>query len=131
MNESDLAWALPLFRKRYPQRYDQDGAEGWFRNIVLKAPLLFYPARTDHAFVITMQSSLPWLPSEWTADVVATCAEEGAMWEVVQLLRRSVEWSRQRRLTIWRICSETDYDIEPLARRMGASSITPRYILRL
>lgn len=131
MHEGDLPWLAYLCKKRYSHRYDQEGTEGWFRNIVLKAPLLFYPARTDNAFVITMLSCLPWLPNEWAADVIFTCADNGAMWEVISLLRRSVEWSRSRRISIWRLCSDTDYNIAPLAHRVGAEAIAPRYVLRL
>ena len=131
MHEGDLPWLAWLCRKKYSHHYDQEGTEGWFRNIALKAPLLFLPIRTDNAFTITMLSCLPWLPSEWCADVVFTCADDGAMWEVVGLLRRSVEWSRRRRASVWRIMSDTDYDIAPLAHRMGAKAIMPRFVLRL
>lgn len=131
MREDDLPWLGYICRKRYSHRYDQEGTEGWFRNIVLKAPLLFYPSRTDNAFTITMLSCVPWLPAEWAADVVFTCADDGAMWEVLSLLRKSIEWARRRRATLWRISSDTDYDIAPLARRVGTHTIGPRHILRL
>lgn len=131
MHEGDLPWLAYLCLKKYSHRYDQEGTEGWFRNIVLKAPLLFYPARTDNAFTVTMLSCLPWLPAEWSADVVFTCADDGAMWEVMSLVRQSIEWSRKRRASFWRISSDTDYDIAPLAHRVGANAIGPRYILRL
>lgn len=131
MHEGDLPWLLALCRRRYSSHFDHEGGEGWFRNIVMKAPLLFYPARTDNAFTITMLSCLPWLPNEWNADVVFTCADDGAMWEVISLLRRSIEWARYRRAATWRICSETDYDIASLAHRVGAHAIEPRYVLRL
>ena len=131
MHEGDLPWLGYLCRKRYSHRYDQEGTEGWFRNIVLKAPLLFYPARSPRAFTVTMLSCLPWLPAEWNADVVFTCADEGAGWEIVHLLRASITWSRRRRATHWRISSDTEYDVAPLAKRMGAEEISPRYVLRL
>jgi hypothetical protein len=49
----------------------------------------------------------------------------------VYLLRRSIEWARTRNAKLWRICSETDYDLGPLARRVGARSESARYILTL
>lgn len=131
MHEGDLPWLATICLKRYSHRYDQEGTEGWFRNIVLKAPLLFLPVRTNNAFTITMLSCVPWLPAEWAADVVFTCADDGAMWEVMSLLRKSIDWSRKRRASVWRIMSDTDYDVYPLARRMGAKAIKPRYVLRL
>lgn len=131
MYEDDLPWLAYLCKKHYPDRYDQEGTEGWFRNIVLKAPLLFYPARTRNAFTITMLSCLPWLPAEWHADVILTYADDGAIWEVMSLLRSSIAWSRRRRATHWRLCSDTDYDFAPLASRMGAKVISPRFVLEL
>lgn len=131
MTEDDLPWLGYMCLKRYSHRYDQEGTEGWFRNIVLKAPLLFYPIRTQHAFTISMLSCVPWLPMEWAVDVVFVCADDGAMWETLPMLRRSIEWARKRKATTWRISSDTDYDIEPLGRRVGATTIGPRYVLRL
>jgi hypothetical protein len=131
MNEHDLPWLICLCKKRYSDRYDAPGAEGWFRNIVLKAPLMFYPARSANAFTITMLACEPWLPSDFTANVVFTCADDGAMWEVTSLLRDSVTWSRKRKCVAWRMWSDTDYDVGALARRIGAIEVLPRYSLRL
>lgn len=131
MREDDLPWLAHMCLKKYSHRYDQEGTEGWFRNIVLKAPLLFYPIRTEGAFTISMLSCVPWLPTEWAVDVVFTCADDGAMWEVLALLRRSIEWARKRGAVVWRISSDTDYDIKPLAYRVGVTAIGPRYVLRL
>lgn len=131
LTENDIPWLQNLAQRRYDSRYDFVGTEGWFRNIVLKSPLLFYPARTDSAFIITMLSFLPWLPSEFEANTVLVCADHDAGLEILTLLRDSIEWSRKRRATTWRICSDTEHDIEPLARRVGAGEIAPRYCLRL
>lgn len=131
MSEKDIPWLDYLCLKRYSHKYDQEGTEIWFLNTVLKSPILFYPIRSDNAFTITMLSCVPWLPLEWNADVVFTCADDGAMWEVIALLRRSIEWSRKRKIAWWRISSDTGYDIAPLARRMGAEEISSRFCLRL
>jgi hypothetical protein len=131
MNEGDTPWLVDLCKRRYAEHYDAPGAEGWFRNIVLKSPLMFYPARTEHAFVITMLACEPWLPSDFTANAVFTCADDGAMWEVIPLLRDSIVWARKRRCVSWRMWSDTDYDVSPLARRVGATEALPRYALRL
>lgn len=136
MGEKDLRWLDYLCLKRYSHRYDQEGTEIWFLNTVLKSPILFYPIRTDNAFTITMLSCVPWLPLEWNADVVFTCADETStnaqpIWEVIRLLRRSIEWSRKRNVAWWRISSDTEYNIAPLARRIGADKISSRFCLRL
>jgi hypothetical protein len=131
IRDSDIPWVLDLGVKRYPLQYDRIGAEGWLRNCVLPTPLLFYPARTQNAFTISMLNIVPWLPNDIECNVVAMCADDGAMWEVARLLRASVAWAKKRRANTWRVVSETDFDVGPLARRMGAKEQQPRYIMRL
>jgi hypothetical protein len=131
MREEDLPWLSYLCKKRYSDRYDEEGTINWFRNICLKGPLLFQPIRTDNAFCITMLSVLPWLPAEWEANVVFICADVGAGWDAIHLLRASIEWGRKRKAHRWRLMSETDFDLAPLAKRLGATELSPRYSLRL
>jgi len=130
MHEGDLEWLTSLCKRRYSDKYDAPGAEGWFRNTVLKSSILFYPARTADAFTITMLACEPWAPSDFTANVVFTCAEKGAMWQAIHLLRDSIAWSRKRRCVAWRMWSDTDYDVAALARRVGAKEELPRHSLR-
>jgi hypothetical protein len=131
LRESDIPWVLDLGVKRYPSHYDRVGAEGWLRNCVLPTPLLFYPARTANAFTISMLAIVPWIPTVIECNVVAMCADDGGLWEMNKLLRASVGWARARGANTWRVCSETDFDIGPLARRMGAKEQLPRYVMRL
>ena len=131
MQEEDLPWLSQLCKRRYSDRYDEEGTVNWFRNICLKGPLLFQPIRTNNAFCITMLSVLPWLPAEWEANVVFLCADDHAHWEAIHLLRASIEWGKKRRATRWRMVSETDYDLAPLAKRVGAKELTPRFSLDL
>lgn len=122
---------MDLCKRRYSNRYDQTTSEGWFRNIVLKAPLIFLPARLSDAFIISSVNVIPWLPGELEANCVMLCAEEGAMWQALRLLRFSIEWARNRRCVEYRLSSETGYDIAALAMRVGASELSPRYCVRL
>jgi hypothetical protein len=131
MHEGDLPWLTDLCKRRYSPHYDPIGAEGWFRNTVLKSSILFYPARTENAFCITMLACEPWVPSEYTANAIFTCAEEGAGYDAIRLLRDSIAWGRMRRCVAWRIWSDTDYDVAVLARRVGATEVLPRHSLRL
>lgn len=131
MTEDDIEWGIALGRERYGDRWDEESTLGWFRNVCLKGPLLFYPIRTDNAFCITLLSVLPWFPTEWEANVIFICAMDGKHWEALKLLRASVEWARKRKATYWRICSETEFDVGPLAMRVGAQEISPRFLLRL
>lgn len=97
----------------------------------MKGPLAFWPVRTDDAFLIAMISSVPWLPAEWECNIPMVCADDGAAWQAMALLRESVEWAKRRRCATWRVVSETDFDLGPMAVRLGATEISPRYVLRL
>jgi hypothetical protein len=120
-----------LCRKRYSSRYDPMSTEMWFRNNVLKNPLLFFPIRTDHAFTISTLHIWPWLPSEYECHMMMICADDDAMWEVVTLLRATIEYARKRKCVCWRVTSETDFDLTPIAQRLGAREESPRFTLRL
>jgi hypothetical protein len=129
--EDDLPWLHSLFTKRYPERYDAATTERWFRNVVVKDAMHMYAARTDAAFIVAMQVIMPWLPGDPEVNVVAICADDGAGWQVVKLLRDSIDWARKRNATIWRFASDTEYNVWPLAERVGARRVCPRYEINL
>ena len=131
MTEADIPWLTYLGKKRYSGRYSEDETVKWFVNICLKQTVLFQPERTDNAFCITMLSIVPWLPLECEANVLFICADDDAYWEGLRLLRSSIAWAKVRKATRWRIVSETDYDLGPLARRVGAKELTSRFSLEL
>ena len=131
ITENCIGWMLELGDRRYPGRYDRLGTEMWVRNIVLKGPMMFLPIRTDHAFLIAMLSTTPWMPATPECNVVLVCAEEGKMWEAIMLLRASIEWAKRRKCSLWRISSETDFDLEPIAHKLGATEANVRYVKRL
>lgn len=120
-----------LARHRYPGNYDIEAAEMWMRNIVLKQTMVFYPIRTDNAFMVTLIALLPWLPAEPEANVVMLCAEEGHIWDSVKLARASLEWAKRRNCFRWGFNSDTLFDIGPIAERMGLVSRSPRYVMSL
>lgn len=117
--------------RRYPGKYDRLGVEMWVRNIVLKGPMMFLPIRTDNAFMIAMLSTTPWVPQTPECNVALVCADDGCMWEAVMLLRASIEWAKRRKCSLWRLSSETDFDLEPIALKLGARERSVRYVLRL
>ena len=128
--EGDLPWLQSLFKKRYP-KHDALTTERWFRAYICKDALHAYAVRTDDAFLVAMQTILPWIPSEPEVNVVAICADDGAGWQVIRLLRASIEWARHRNAARWRLTSDTSYDVWPLAERVGATAIRPRYEIDL
>jgi hypothetical protein len=132
MTEADIPWLLRLFDKRYAAYpYDPLGSEGWFRNRVLKEPMLFLAQRTTNAFCISMLSVTPWIPADYETNVIVICAEDNVTWESLKLLRASIEWARLRRCKTWRMSSDTSHDVTLFAQRLGAVEISPRYVMRL
>jgi hypothetical protein len=119
-----------LAQRRYPPEFDIMAAEMWVRNIVLKQPTSFLPIRTDDAFLVTLISVIPWLPSNWEANVVMCCAEDGKGWQCITLLRESIAWAKRHKCSEWRFRTETTYDIGPLARRVGGLPLPPCYAVR-
>jgi hypothetical protein len=91
---------------------------------------MFYAARTQDAFCITLLSITPWLPTEIDANVIFLCADDDCMWQGLRLLRCSIEWAKRRNATLWRMSSDTDYDLRMLAKRVGATEVAPRFVLR-
>lgn len=131
LTENDLQWLISLGKKRYGVEYDYLTVEGWFRNIVLKNPTMFLAIRTASAYQIGLVSLLPWLPSMLEYHVVFICADDGAMWEAAKLLRSSVEWATKRGCKRWHLTSDTKFDLAPIARRLGADEISPRFTINL
>jgi hypothetical protein len=129
MSDEDIPWLTWLCKKRYAADYDSESTTAWFRNIVLKSPLMFYAVRSQDAFVVTMISVTPWLPNSIEANVVFVCADDDAMWQALRLLRCSIDWARRRKCTLWRLSSDTGNELGPLAKRLGAVEVSPRYVL--
>jgi hypothetical protein len=46
-------------------------------------------------------------------------------------MRATIAWARKRNASVWRMVGDTDYDLGPIARRLGCTELTPRYALRL
>jgi hypothetical protein len=122
---------LEVARRRYDPRYDFIGAEMWFRNIVLKQPMVFLPIRSQDAFAIGMLSTVPWRPQEVECNVAMVCADFGALWQAVTLMRVTLAWARQRKCIKWRVTSETDFDLGPIAHKLGAEKEPYRYVVKL
>jgi hypothetical protein len=86
--------------------------------------------RSDGAFQITNLTMSPWTPTLPQADIVAVCAEDDCVWQVSELMRDSMKWAKQRGAWEWRFESNTDFDLGPIMRRLGAKTISPRYSMK-
>ena len=132
LTEHDLPWLLDLCGRRYSRKqYDFLTATGWYTNIVLKNPMVFLPIRTRDAFLVQSIMTVPWMPRQMQANIVLLCAEPDTAWQVLRLLRMAIQWGKDHNCVLWGITSDTEFDLEPLARRLGAVEIKPRYVLNL
>jgi hypothetical protein len=134
MTEADLPWLRELFARRYPKHFDPIATEGWIVNQVLRFPVFYLAIRSDDAFLIGQLGVEPWTPTQVQANVVAVCVDDripSAYWQAIGLLRGSLYWAKLRKVSVWRITSETDFDLAPLARRIGAREISSRFELKL
>lgn len=122
---------VELAKRRYPVNFDIRSAEGWFRQIVLKQPMVFLPIRTDDAFLVALVACVPWKPADLECNVALVCANDGKMWEALALIRDSIEWAKQRGCAEWHMSSETSYNLGPIAQRVGGEVCPPRYLVRL
>jgi len=131
LSENDIQWLHSLCRKKYKVDYDKKTTENWYVNTVLKAPLMFHPARLANSFCISMLSCVPWLPNDFECHIVLCCADDGAMWEAVKLLRDSIRWAKYRKCKVWKLTSDTANDFANIARRLGVTEVSPRFTLEL
>lgn len=129
MTKDDLPWLTDLCIRRYSNEYDRETTSAWFLNSVLTTPLQFLAIRTDHAFTVAHMTVQPFRANVMEAQQIFTCAEEGAMWEAIYLLRVSREWARNKGAKRWCLWSETSFDLEPMARRLGFPKETKVYVL--
>lgn len=126
---ADVQWFMDLGLRRYPRDWSPIGTEAWLRQRVLPNPASHLAIRSDHAAVVVTITYQPWTPNKFEAIVSTTMAEPGAVWELMPLLRASIEWAKRRRCVSWRIASETEYELGPLARRVGATDGKPYYMI--
>lgn len=121
----DLAWVMSLGYRRYGP-YDP-GKILMYLLDVMKAPEALF-IRTENAFLLAAVIRPVWgSKNNEECNVLALCCDEGAHWQGIKLLRRSVEWARERGCQNWWFASETKYDVSILSKRVGAKVAPPRY----
>ena len=131
LTQEDLPWLRYICRKRYSDTYDAYTTERWFVERVLKEPLQWYAVRTSDAFLLAIITSQAWRPRDWYVDPVFICADDGAMWQAMALLRASQRWGEMRGCRYWRLCGDTDFDLTPMGLRLGAKLVFPRIVKEL
>jgi hypothetical protein len=121
-----MPWLVSVFERRLPD-YDSVNGEAWLKENVLRNPTFYLGIRTRNAWLVSGLDCNMWKPDEWYCNTLGGCADFGAVWEMVPLVRASMEWAKKRGAVRWNWQSDTPFDIGPLMRRVGAKPLTPRY----
>jgi hypothetical protein len=131
MRDDDVAWVTEINKRRYPTRFDAEATALWIRNVVLRNPLVFCAIRNDHSYVIAHLAVIPWFPRSIECNTCIVCADIGHMWRVIPVLRSAVEWARRHRASAFRITSQTEFDLGPIAKRLNMTKSFPLYSLEV
>jgi hypothetical protein len=124
----DLPWLLSLGYRRYGP-YDPGRTLAYLLDAMRNPNGLFI--RADRAFCLSALIMPVWSSTELECHVIALCADTGGVWEAAKLLRESVTWAKVHKCRKWRFGSETNFDVGPLARWLGAVEEQPRFRIDL
>jgi hypothetical protein len=64
-------------------------------------------------------------------NVSFVCADDDSMWEAMKCLRATIHWAKKRNAKWWNLASDTNADLQMMAKRLGANEIWPRYRISL
>jgi hypothetical protein len=105
-------------RRLQYRHFDKNTYGRWLVDEAMFKPE-YFSIRSPDAFSISILNNYPWSPDRLYVDVMAFCTDDGGMWQLVKLFRASIEWGRRYGAAQWHILAD-DFDIGPIARRLGA-----------
>lgn len=127
----DIPWVLSLAHERYAG-WDPGGALTFLvQALNARENMLLLCGTGRDAFLVATRVAPPWYPKRWECQVMVVCAKPGAHWQAMKLLRCSVAWAKLHGCLRWRFYSETEHDVGPLCRRLGATTENPHYMMEL
>jgi len=126
--DQDLAWVMSMGYRHYGPYDPGTTLEFLVRYFNSNDTIKL---RTNAAFLLAIRVVPAWRPTEAECHVSALCAEKGAHWEALKLLRYSVTWAKAVGANKWRFHSETNFLVDALAKRVGAYQDTPRWRIDL
>ena len=122
----DLPWILSLAHRRYTKTPDPGTTLAWLAR-VLNSPNEALAIRSSGAFTVALLSAPPWWPNELECNIAVLVADKACHRQAVSLLRETSAWARGKGCVRWWLSSETDYDFEALAKRVGAKPGVMKY----
>mgnify|MGYP001549724377 CR=1 FL=1 len=130
LTEADFPWCHDLCRRAYPMGYyDPRSAQNWFTGL-LKSPGVC-ALRGEKAFAIAAVQERPWNPARSDAFLLPVVAPDGSGFELYRIMRELVRWARAAGAEEFHFDAITGVDFGPIARRLGASPVSPNYVLKL
>lgn len=124
----DIPFLIELARETYPT-FDDGAASRWLDKVLPNPDALVL--RTGQAAVVALAGSPPWMPHDRQCHILFVLGYPRGVWDVVRLLRASQDWAVERGCSVWRFGADVPFDLEPLARRVGAIQDSPRFIRAL
>lgn len=122
----DAAWLMELGQKMYGKllQNHEKTLEWLISNINSPDSLVL---RTDESAIICVCRPMPF--SDFPVASVVLFA--GKPWDLTGLFREAKIWAKSKGAEKLHFRSTTEYDIEPLAKRIGAKIEYPAYSVRL
>ena len=123
---SDVDWFVETCHRYYGDRIkDLAACKKWAENHMHNQNVIF--VRTDESFgIATLASNFFDLQP-----IVTFHFFGGKIWEIRPIFNTIIQWGRDNNAKELYFCASTGYNIEPLAKRMGAIPFYPTYFLKL
>lgn len=127
----DLDWMIDLAVKRFPKIVqDRDATESWLANALVNPS--FCVLLDDHGFAIGVGGTTIFNKHYTVANIHTLVTEKGNhIWEAIRMARHIKLWAEQHGAEELYLADSTDIDLGPIAKRIGATEITPRYVVKL
>jgi hypothetical protein len=122
----DVDDCLAIARESYAgYEYDEDVARTWAISSMLNPNIAFF--RTDRAFGGVALAPVFYEPGPGHGVAVFLACRKDAPFQLCQILRSMIAWSRSRGATKFDFGEDTGMNLAVLAKRIGAKQGRPHY----
>ncbi len=124
----DLDFLIDLAASVYGD-FNEQNARLWIcKTLEVPAAVIF---RGEAGAVVATVNAPFYRPAEIRAFIVFIACQDPRLREGVRLCREVVNWGRTMGAQSLRFGSQTDCDLAPLAKRLGAKTESPSFVLEL
>lgn len=116
---SDIPFLLAIAQKAYPEGFDVAASKAWLEKVITLPNALVL--RRERSGLVASLTTNFWQPSVLRCAVVFLAGDDPSPWELMSLVRASIEWGKQSGAKTWRLLNERNgVDISAIAARVGA-----------